>query len=147
MDSNTIKDEMPPTQAVPRGDPVNSSSLLEDAHALWNEVRGLSHDHLQLAALETQRAGVSLVNMVMAGVLVAGLLCGAWMGLLTAAVLGLVENGVMVRSAILLAVILNLLLALVFCRVIHRKSRYLQFPATLHSLQPMSPGHRDTGKS
>ncbi|NOU23074.1 MAG: phage holin family protein [Methyloglobulus sp.] len=146
MDSNTIENELP-GQTPMHGNPVNGSSLLEDAHALWHELRGLSHDRFQLAALETQQAGVSLVNMVIVGVLVAGLLCGAWLGLLAAAILGLIENGVMVRSAILLTVVLNLLLALVFCGVIRRKSRYLQFPATLHSLQPMSQGHRDSEKS
>jgi uncharacterized membrane protein YqjE len=146
MDSNTIEHDAP-RQTATCSDPVDGSSLLEDTRALWHELRGLSHDRFQLAALETQQAGVSLVNMIMAGMLVAGLLCGAWMGLLSAAVLGMVEHGVMVRSAILLAVALNLLLALVFCRVIYRKSRYLKFPATLHSLKPASPGHRDTEKS
>jgi uncharacterized membrane protein YqjE len=146
MNPNPFEDKAP-KQTATRSDPVNSSSLLDDARDLWGEVRGLSHDRFQLAALETQQAGVSLVNMIVAGVLVAGLLCGAWMGLLSAAVLGLVENGVMIRNAILLAVLLNLLLALVFCRVIHRKSRYLKFPATLHSLKPESPGHRDSEKS
>jgi uncharacterized membrane protein YqjE len=146
MDANTIKNEAP-KQTVTRSDPVNGSSLLDDARALWGEVRGLSHDRLQLAALETQQAGVSLVNMIMAGVLVADLLCGAWMGLLSAAVLGLIEYGIMVRSAIMFAVVLNLLLALVLCRVIQRKSRFLQFPATLHSLKPTAPGHQETEKS
>jgi hypothetical protein len=147
MWSNTIENEAPPTQSVQEADPVNDSSLLDDACALWNEVRGLSHDRFRLAALETQQAGISLVNMVMAGVLAAGLLCGAWFGLLVAAVLGLIENGVMVRSAILFAVALNLLLALFFCRVIRHKSDYLQFPATLRSLHHHSPGHRETKKS
>jgi uncharacterized membrane protein YqjE len=146
MDTNDMGSEAP-KQAATRSNTVNGSSLLDDARALWSEVRGLSHDRFQLAALETQQAGVSLVNMIVAGVLVAGLLCGAWMGLLSAAVLGMIENGVMVRNAILLAVVLNLLLALIFCRVIHRKSRYLKFPATLHSLKPEPPGHRDTEKS
>jgi uncharacterized membrane protein YqjE len=126
---------------------VNSSSLLEDARALWLELRGLSHDRFQLAVLETQQAGVSLVNMVMVGVLVAGLLCCAWIGFLVAVVLNLIENGVVARSAILLAVVFSLLLALIFCRVLRHKSRYLQFPATLHSLQPMYPEHWNTEKS
>jgi uncharacterized membrane protein YqjE len=146
MNANTSEDEAS-KQTATSSDPLNESSLLDDARTLWSEVRGLSHDRFQLAALETQQAGVSLVNMIIAGVLVGGLLCGAWMGLLSAAVLGLIENGVMVRNAILLAVVLNLLLALIFCRVIHRKSRYLKFPATLHSLKPESPGHLDTEKS
>jgi hypothetical protein len=50
-------------------------------------------------------------------------------------VLGLIDNGVMASSAILLAVALNLLFALILYRVMRRKSRYLQFPATLRTLQ------------
>lgn len=136
-----------PKQAATRNNTVNGPSLLDDAHALWSEVRGLTHDRFRLGALETQQAGVSLVYMIIAGVLVAGLLCCAWIGLLSAAVLTLLENGVMLRNAILLAVVLNLLVALVFCRVIHLKSRYLKFPATLHSLKPTPAGHQDTEKS
>ncbi len=146
MDANDIGSEAP-KQAATRSNPMNSSSLLDDARDLWGEVRGLSHDRFQLAALETQQAGVSLVNMIIAGALVAVLLCGAWMGLLSAAVLALIENGIMVRSAILIAVAINLLLALILCRVIQRKSRFLKFPATLHSLKPAPSAHQDTEKS
>jgi uncharacterized membrane protein YqjE len=146
MNSTTIKDGMPPPTAT-HGDTDSDASVLEDAQSLWHELLGLSHDRLRLAGLETRQAGLSLVNMVMAGVLVAGLLCGAWMGLLAAVVLGLVENGFMSSSAILLAVVLNLLLALIFCRVIHHKSHCLQFPATLRSLHHNPPGHRGTKKA
>jgi CHASE3 domain sensor protein len=65
-----------PKQTATRSDPMNSSSLVDDARDLWGEVRGLSQDRFKLAALETQQAGVSLVNMIIAGVLVAVLLCG-----------------------------------------------------------------------
>ncbi|MEQ1739053.1 MAG: phage holin family protein [Methyloglobulus sp.] len=142
MDSNAIKDGMPPPTAT-HGVNESDSSVLEDTQSLWHELLGLSHDRFHLAGLETQQAGLSLVNMVMAGVLVAGLLCGAWLGLLAAVVLGLVENGFMSSSAILLAVVLNLLLALIFCRFIRHKSHYLKFPATLRSLHPSNgiPGH------
>lgn len=143
MDSNTVDNGMPPS-TVATG---SNAGVLEDAQALWHELLGLSHDRFHLAGLETRRAGLSLLNMVMAGVLAAGLLCGAWMGLLVAAVLGLIENGVMVSSAILFAVALNLLLALIFCRVIHNKSHWLQFPATLRSLHHNPAGHRDTKKA
>jgi len=137
MDSNTV-DNVTPPPIVATGSNVG---VLEDAQALWHELLGLSHDRLHLAGLETRRAGLSLVNMVMVGVLAAGLLCSAWMGLLVAAVLGLIENGFMVSSAILFAVALNLMLALFFCRVIHHKSHWLQFPATLRSFGNKSPGH------
>jgi uncharacterized membrane protein YqjE len=146
MDSNAIQDGMPPPVAA-HGDTDSNASVLEDAQSLWHDLLGLGHDRLRLAGLETRQAGLSLVNMVMAGVLVAGLLCGAWLGLMAAAVLGLVENGVMVKNAILLAVALNLLFALTLCRVIRHKSHFLQFPATLRSLQHKPPGHRDTKKA
>jgi uncharacterized membrane protein YqjE len=132
-----------PGQAATRGDPVSGSGVLEDAQSLWHELRGLAHNRFRLAALETQRAGKSLVAMVVAGVMVAILLSGAWLGLVAAAVLWLVEQGVAASSALLLAVAFNLLAALILCGVIRRKSRYLQFPATLRSLQPMLPGHSD----
>ena len=107
--------------------------MLEDAQSLWHELRGLIHDRFRLAALETQRAGKSLVDMIVAGVMVGVLLISAWLGLMVAAVFGLVENGIAVSSAILLAVAFNLLLALILFGVIRRKSCYLQFPATLRS--------------
>ncbi|MFZ2312605.1 MAG: phage holin family protein [Methylobacter sp.] len=125
---------------------MSDSGVLDDAQSLWNELRGLTHDRFRLAALETQRAGKSLVTMIVAGVMVAGLLSSAWLGLMAAAVLELVKNGIVVSSAILLAVAFNFLLALILFVVIRRKSRYLRFPATLRSLQPVPPRHRDPEK-
>ena len=146
MDRNTLEDETP-RQTAMHSDPVSGSTLLEDAQSLLHELGGLTHDRLRLAALETRRAGESLVSMIIAGVMVAFLLSSAWLGLMTAAVLGLIDHGVVTSSAILLAVAFNLLLALILCRVMRRKSRYLQFPATLRSLQAQPPGRRDTQKS
>lgn len=135
MDADADKDEASVRPAT-RCDSVSGSSVLEDARSLWHELLGLSHDRFRLAALETQRAGESLVAMIMVGVIVAVLLSGAWLGLMAAVVAALVEHGVDVSSSILLAVAANLLLALILCGVIRHKSRYLQFPATLGSLQP-----------
>jgi len=146
MAPNAVNDEAPGPTAT-RGEPVKGSGVLEDAQSLWQELRELSHDRFRLAALETQRAGDSLVSMLIAGAMVAVLLIGAWLGLLAAAVLWLVEHGVVASSAILLAVGCNLLLSLILCAVIRRKSRYLQFPATLRSLRPRPPERRDQEKS
>jgi len=79
--------------------------------------------------------------------MIAVLLSCAWMGLMAAAVLWLIENGIMASSAILLAVAFNLLFALILFGVIRSKSRYLLFPATLRSLQSMPPARRDAEKS
>jgi hypothetical protein len=110
------------------------SNVLEDAQSLWYELRELFHNRLQLVALETRRAGESLVVMIIAGVMVAVLLNGAWLGLVIAVVQMLIEQGIVASRAILLAVAVNLVLALILCRLIRRKSHYLQFPALLSSL-------------
>jgi hypothetical protein len=128
-------------------DPLSVSSMLEDAQSLWHELRELTHDHFRLAVLETHRAGESLVAMIVAGLMLAVLLCVTWLGLIAAAVLWLVENGVAASSSILLAVAFNLLLTLILSVVIRRKSRYLQFPATLRNLQPMPLERSDAKKS
>lgn len=118
-------------------DPKRPAGLLKATQQLWDELYGLAHDHLQLAALETQRAGESLVAMITAGMIVAGLLLSAWLGLLGAVVLALTSRGVMTSgNALLLAVAVNLLLALLLGGVIRRRSHDLRFPANTGSLQP-----------
>lgn len=118
--------------------------LLENAQALWQELRELSHDCLHLVALEARRAGQNLVYMIIAGIMAAALLIGVWLGLVTAAVLWLIEHDFTASTAILLAVAVNFLLTLILVGVIKSKSRYLQFPATVRSLQAVpSPQRND----
>lgn len=126
---------------------MSGSGAWEDAQSLWRELRGLIHDRFRLAALETQQAGRSLVTMTVAGVMVAVLLSSAWLGLVAAAVLGLVERGMVASSAILFTVALNFLAALILVALIWRKSRYLRFPATTRSLQPRPQGKPDMKRS
>jgi len=129
-----VADNSPGPSAAPI-DPEAAGGAFEQAQSLWHALRGLTHGRLRLAALEAQRAGESLVAMIVAGLLLAILLGGAWLGLLAAAVLRLVEQGATPSSAVLLAVALNGLATLVLCALIRQKSRYLRFPATLRSLQ------------
>jgi uncharacterized membrane protein YqjE len=138
---------MEPTTAVEQSvgfraassDRGHGAAVPQEAKLLWQALRGLAHDRLELAALETQRAGESLVAMVVAGMLVAGLLLSAWLGLLGAAILALTSLGVMeIGSALLLAVPVNLVVALILWRVIGRLSHDLRFPANARSLEPAS---------
>lgn len=124
------------SQTEKQGEPETGSTLLNDVWELSQQLRGLGHDHFLLAALETKRAGESFVTMLVAGIMLAALLFCSWLGLLAAAVLELIRNGMVASSAILLAVAVNLLLMLIVCVVMRRKSYYLQFPAILRALQP-----------
>ncbi|MGZ5017991.1 MAG: phage holin family protein [Methylobacter sp.] len=135
-------------QAASDANAEKISGILENAKALGLELYGFSYDCFQLMALEARRAGRNLVSMIIAGMMAAVLLISAWLGLLAAAVLWLIEHGVVASSAILLTVVATLLLTLILIAVIRRKSRYLQFPATIHSLQLMpSQKKRDKEKS
>ncbi|CAD6875515.1 phage holin family protein [Methylomonas fluvii] len=118
--------------------PSNDVGMLEDIQLLWEDLQGLSHDRFRLAALETRRAGQSLITMVAAAVMLGLLLSAAWLGLQAAGVQWLIEHDLRTSSAILFAVAFNLLLALSLLGLIRRRSRYLQFPATQHSLKPVS---------
>jgi uncharacterized membrane protein YqjE len=145
MDTN--RQDKSPRPSTATDDAAQPPSVLDDTQALLAELRGLGFDHLRLAALETQRAGESLVSMVMAGVMVAILLMAAWLGLLAVAVLWVTENNlVLPSSAMLLAVVFNLLLALICCEVIRRKKRYLHFPSTLRSFQGIPSKQQNTGQ-
>lgn len=135
MDSNPIGPKS--TGQTVADDPLNGTDVLENARALWQTFCKLGQERFLLVALETQRAGVSLVDMVVAGVMVAILMTSAWLGLMAALVLALIEHGFMLSNAMLLAVVCNLMLALIFCGVIRRKRRYLQFPATRRSFKPI----------
>ena len=117
---------------------MGDSSLVEEVKSLWHQLCVLAHDRLTLAVLETRLAGKSLVTMIAAGVMIAGLLVSAWMGLMGVVVLWLLSIGVMASIALLLAVAANLVFALILYTVIRLKSRYLQFPATLRSLRPVT---------
>lgn len=119
------------------GKPVEShADLLEDVRLLWHDWRGLTHDHLKLAALEAKRASTSLVSMIVAGLIMGVLLISTWVGLMVAAALALIQsNFVGEIEAILLLAAANLVVALLLFWFIRRKSRYLLFPETVYSFR------------
>jgi len=119
---------------APAGTPPEAG-LLENAEALWRELRGALHDQFQLAALETQRAGRSLADMLACAVAAALLLVSAWLGLMGAFVLLLIDVGVHAGLALLIAVALNVGGALVLLALIRHSSAQLAFPATRRSLE------------
>jgi uncharacterized membrane protein YqjE len=113
--------------------------LVDNAAALWGDLKGLAHDHLELAALETRRAGESLVWIIACGILVALLAATAWMGLVTALVLWLITTGWAPALAVLAGVGGNLLAAALGIAFIRWRAEALRFPATVRALRPVSP--------
>ena len=133
-----------PTQPAPdSGSSAEASAAAEAAHdgivhgaqVLWRELSQLASDHLELALLETQRAGKSAVNMLIYAIGAALLLITAWLGLLAAAVVGLAAWGLHPAWAILTVVAVNLAGAFGLYLLIRQNSANLRFPATVRSLK------------
>jgi Zn-dependent membrane protease YugP len=117
---------------------------LSDISSLWHELTELTQEQVHLAALETRRAGKSLIIVVTAAVLLAVLVLGAWLGVLAAGIVWLLEQGLPLSAALLLAVGINLLAALIVYVLIRYQSRHLRFPATRRSLRALSSQFRES---
>lgn len=120
--------------------------LLDEARLLAQELHGVVHDYLCLAALETRQAGESLVGIIAMGLLTACLLLSAWLALVSAMVILLVQHSLLSAStALILVFIVHCLLAMILVAAIRRRSRNLLFPATVSRLEPDSDS--DTERS
>ncbi|HEX7030211.1 MAG TPA: phage holin family protein [Gammaproteobacteria bacterium] len=129
-----------PGNPPPAGDGIAGRStgpgIFDGASDLVHELRGVAHDYLTLAALETKRAGLSLVVMIAAGVMMAILLVSAWLGIVAAGVVGMIAAGMAAWAALLIAVVANIVVAAALYGLIRYKRRYLAYPATLRNLAP-----------
>jgi len=122
--------------------------LLETARLLERELRSIVHDHLLLAALETRRAGESLVRIIAMGLITACLVFTAWLALVSAGVMVLVQQSVMTAgSALMLVFVVHCVLAIGLVVAIRKRSRYLMFPATVSRLKPATSADSDTERS
>ena len=108
----------------------------------WTNIRGLVQDHALLAVLEVQRAGISLVKIIIAGIIVSILVVSAWMGLVAAAVVWAVGAGANWGLAILIAAVVNLAVAAGLGFWAKRQVPDLLFAATLRQLRKDVP-HRE----
>lgn len=145
MTPQSASTEVPDASATPSSPTETSSAgLLEELKALWEEIRGLARDHLELASLETKLAAESFVSMMVAGIVMAVLLVTAWLGLLAVCVVFLIALGMGATLSLLLAVLLNIVLAMITYSIIRRKSQDLKWAGTLSSIEARHSGHEDT---
>ena len=101
----------------------------------WTNVKGLVHDHALLAVLELQRAGISLVKMVAAGIIISILVVSAWMALVAAAVVWAVGAGASWGLALVVAAIVNIVVAVAIAFWGKSQVPDLLFAASLRQLR------------
>ena len=105
----------------------------------WTNMKGLVQNHALLAVLELQRAGISLVKMVAAGIIISILVVSAWMALVAAAVVWAVGAGANWGLAILIAALANIGIAVALAFWAKSQIPDLLFAATLRQLRKDVP--------
>jgi uncharacterized membrane protein YqjE len=105
----------------------------------WANLKALVQDHALLAVLELQRAGVSLVKMIIAGIVISILVVSAWMAIVAAAIAFAIGQGANWALAILVAAFVNLLVAGGIALWAKKQVPDLLFAATMRQLRKDVP--------
>lgn len=130
----SYEDDNPPVAASDTAAPP--PGIGEHATSIAREVRGLVHDHLELATLESRLVIRRVLTMLITAVFSALVLVSAWLALSGAAVFILINFGVAPAMAMALLAAANALLALGGWLLIRHSNARLGFPATQRTLKP-----------
>lgn len=105
----------------------------------FTHLKGLVQDHALLAVLEVQRAGISLVKMIAAAIVISILVVSAWMAIVAAAVVWAVGAGANWGLAILIAALVNIAVAVGLAFWAKKQVPDLLFSATVRQLRKDVP--------
>ena len=113
----------------------SSPSLAHRITALVRDAGSLARDHLELATLDAHRAAVGLTKILTAAVVVSILAVTAWLAFVASAIVWATDNGVSWPVALVIAGVINLVVAggLVFW--IKSQTGELAFSATLRQFR------------
>jgi hypothetical protein len=120
-----------PAQAASSAPPA---SMLDTLRALWSGLPGLVGGRVEILALELQRAGLALVQIVMLIVVVAVLGVTAWLLVWVGLVAAMVALGLQLPLALGVAWLLNLLAIWLAARRINALLALLKLPTTRRHL-------------
>ena len=114
---------------------VARPGLLEIAAKTVHDAKQLVVDHLELAALEAQRAADGLVRVLIAAIVVTMLVVAAWMAVVASAALWATDAGLSLPWALVLVGVANLIAALALGLWMRSWLPDLMFAATLRQLR------------
>jgi hypothetical protein len=110
-------------------------SLAHRITALVRDVGNLARDHLELAALDAHRAAVGLTKILTSAVVIAILVVTAWLTFVASAIVWATDAGVSWPVALLIAGVINLVLAGGLAFWAKSQVDELAFAATLRQLR------------
>ena len=128
-----------------RSEGGEAQRLGRSIQALLDDLKQMGRDHALLAVLEVQRAGLSLVKMMSAGLVAAVLLVTAWMALVGSAVAWAAGEGTPWWVGLVGAALANIVVAAILALWIRSKLPNLMFAATVRQLRREGVPERGDG--
>lgn len=117
-----------PTSAAPASLATRVTDLVRDAG-------NLARDHMELAVLEAQRAGIGLTKVLSAAVVISVLVITAWLSFVAGFIVWITDTGVSWPAALAIGGIVNLVLAGVAALWVRKQKDAWAFDATLRQLR------------
>lgn len=123
--------------------PPARSSLASRVTTLVRDVGDLARDHLQLAALEAQRAAIGLTKVLSAAVIVSILVITAWLSFVASGIVWATDAGVSWPVALCIAGLLNLAVAAGVVFWMRSQAGEMAFSATVRQLRRTAEDARE----
>jgi uncharacterized membrane protein YqjE len=115
-------------------------SLAHRITALVRDTGNLVRDHLELAALDVHRAAIGLTKILTAAVVISILAVTAWITFVASAIVWATDNGVSWPVALVVAGVINLVVAVGLAFWAKSQVDELAFAATLRQLRRTAEG-------
>lgn len=119
----------------PNAAPVRRDGVLDYLAKAAHDAGSLVVDHLELAALEIQRAGKGIVRILIASVVITVLVASAWMALVAGVAIWATQAGIPLPWTLVLAGVVNLLAAVAIALWIRARFPDLMLTATMRQLR------------
>lgn len=132
-----VDSQMGESRAAPQTSP---SGVLDELSKLLTFARQALSDFLELVSLETRRAGLGLVWMVVAGLVATIFIVTAWAGLMAALAMCIVSLGMLPLAAVIVVAAVNLGAGAGMLYWCIGLSRHLLFSATRRQLAGATVG-------
>jgi uncharacterized membrane protein YqjE len=119
-----------------RLDPAEASpGIIKSLIATVRDARGLLADHIELAALDAERAAGSLVRVLIVTIVAAILVVGAWVAVVVGTALWATQAGMSLTAALFVAAAANIIFAVLLLVWLRRHVPQILFAATLRQLR------------
>ena len=114
---------------------ATATPLTTRVSALLRDVGSLARDHLELAVLEAQRAGIGLTRVLIAAVVISVLVITAWLSFVAGFIVWITDQGVNWPAALAIGGVVNLLLAGAAMLWMRKQKDAFTFEATLRQIR------------